>query len=64
MINYDDYSEGHAVGWDKGNKEGYTKGYVMAMKEYEDRISILWMNLKTLGVRVDYLEKHIVLKED
>ncbi len=54
----DSYSEGYSVGWDTGNQEGYTEGYAEAVRAYEERLSALWTEIRTLNARVDFLEKH------
>ena len=54
MQDYADYSEGFNAGW----QTGYEDGYIDTSQQYEERISLLWVELQTLHARVDYLEKH------
>ena len=65
MIQYDSYSDGYAVGWENGNKDGYDKGYMDAVELYEERISSLRVDLHLLTARIGFLEKHTgLIKEE
>ncbi len=63
MTEFSGYEDGYEVGYETGRASGYSEGVDRLIDSYEERISALWIELKTLGARVDYLEKHTGLRE-
>ena len=63
MTEFSGYEDGYSVGFDAGHKLGYEEGLNEVSITYEERISALWMELRTLTARVDYLERHTGLRE-
>lgn len=57
MNAFNSYEDGYNAGWEEGKMKGYNTGYTDASQEFEQRLSLFWVELQTLNARLDHLEQ-------